>query len=42
MGGVSRDSRRSKIIKPRGVKGSEILNIEANSELSEDIDEIKF
>ena len=39
--GVSRESRKSKILKPRAVKGA-LLNIEANSEVSEELDEIKF
>lgn len=41
---VSRDSRASKIRKPRGVKSGvgNLLNIDVNSDLSEDIDEIKF
>ena len=41
--GVSRDSRRSKIIKPRGTKTNLLnLNADANSQLSDDVDEIKF
>ena len=41
---ISRDSRSSRIRKPRGVKSGvgNLLNVEVNSDVSEDLDEIKF